>query len=108
MGLQASRNFAQLKAILKVTILYALTAPLTRALLALLICRSFGLPLGETILLMVLAASGSYIAVPAVLHQALPEVNPGLYMGMSLGVTFPLNIMISIPLYTYIAQRFMA
>jgi hypothetical protein len=106
MGLQASRNFSQLKGVPKVTILYALVAPLTHALFALAICRSFDLQLGETILLMVLAASASYIAVPAVLRQALPEVNPGLYMGMSLGITFPLNIIIGIPLYTYIARQF--
>jgi hypothetical protein len=108
MGLQASRNIVQLKAVPKVTILYAFAAPLTHALFALLICWSFDVGLGETILLMVLAASASYIAVPAVLRQALPEVNPALYMGMSLGITFPLNIIIGIPLYTYIAQQFMA
>ena len=53
---------------------------------------------------MVLAASASYIAVPAVLRHALPEVNPALYMGMSLGITFPFNIILGIPLYTYLAQ----
>jgi hypothetical protein len=53
---------------------------------------------------MVLASSASYIAVPAVLRQALPEVSPALYMGMSLGLTFPLNIIFGIPLYTYLAQ----
>ena len=59
---------------------------------------------GDTILFMALAASASYIAVPAVLRHALPEVNPALYMGMSLGVTFPLNIILGIPLYTWIAK----
>jgi hypothetical protein len=53
---------------------------------------------------MVLAASASYIAVPAVLRHALPEVNPGLYMGMSLGITFPFNIILGIPLYTILAK----
>jgi hypothetical protein len=38
------------------------------------------------------------------LRQALPEVSPALYMGMSLGLTFPLNIIFGIPLYTYVAQ----
>jgi hypothetical protein len=54
--------------------------------------------------LIVLAASASYIAVPAVLRQALPEVSPALYMGMSLGITFPLNIIFGIPFYTFLAQ----
>jgi len=62
--------------------------------------------LGETILLMVLSASASYIAVPAALKYALPQANPSLYFGMSLGLTFPINIIIGIPLYTFIAKLF--
>jgi len=62
--------------------------------------------LGETILLMILSASASYIAVPAALKYALPQANPSLYFGMSLGLTFPINIIIGIPLYTYIAKLF--
>jgi hypothetical protein len=65
-----------------------------------------GLALGDTILLMVLAASASYIAVPAVLRHALPEVNPALCMSMSLGITFPLNIIFGIPLYAFVATLF--
>jgi hypothetical protein len=66
------------------------------------------LPQGDTILLMVLAASASYIAVPAVLRYALPEANPSLYFSLSLGVTFPLNILFGIPLYAECAQRFLS
>ncbi len=44
--------------------------------------------------------SASYIVVPAVLRYAIPEANPSLYFGLSLGVTFPLNILLGIPLYT--------
>ena len=53
---------------------------------------------------MVLAASASNIAVPAVLRYAIPEANPSLYFGLSLGVTFPLNILIGIPTYAQIAE----
>ena len=63
-----------------------------------------GLPAGETALLMTLAASASYIAVPAVVRFAIPEANPSLYVGLSLGVTFPLNILVGIPLYAQVAQ----
>ena len=52
-----------------------------------------------------LAASASYIAVPAVIRHAIPEANPSLYFGMSLGLTFPFNILVGIPLYASIAQR---
>ncbi|MEY3415741.1 MAG: hypothetical protein RLZZ418_986, partial [Pseudomonadota bacterium] len=73
---------------------------------ALIICKIAGVDLGETILLMILSASASYIAVPAALKYALPQANPSLYFGMSLGLTFPINIIIGIPLYTFIAKLF--
>ena len=107
MGLMAARNFEGLKGKPPITVLYAIGSPLFHALLALLLCKLIGLPLGNTILLMVLASSASYIAVPAVLRHALPEVNPALYMGMSLGITFPFNIILGIPIYSAIAKYFM-
>jgi hypothetical protein len=107
MGLMAARNFEGLKGKPPITVLYAIGSPLFHALLALLLCKLIGLPLGNTILLMVLASSASYIAVPAVLRHAMPEVNPALYMGMSLGITFPFNIILGIPIYSAIAKYFM-
>jgi len=107
MGLMAARNFSGLKGKPPITLLYAIGSPLCHALLALALCKLIGLPLGNTILLMVLASSASYIAVPAVLRHALPEVNPALYMGMSLGITFPFNIILGIPIYSAIAKYFM-
>jgi hypothetical protein len=104
MGLMVAKNFAGLKGKPPITMFYAIIAPLVHATIALGLCKLVGLSLGDTILFMVLAASASYIAVPAVLRHALPEVNPALYMGMSLGVTFPLNIILGIPLYTSIAK----
>ena len=59
------------------------------------LARDFGL---------VLAASASYIAVPAVVRYAIPEAQPSLYVSLSLGVTFPLNIVLGIPLYTQVVQ----
>jgi hypothetical protein len=106
MGLMAAKNFGGLKGKPPITLIYALGAPLVHALLALGLSQLVGLQLGDTVLLMVLAASASYIAVPAVLRHALPEVNPALYMGMSLGITFPFNIILGIPLYIFIAKMF--
>jgi hypothetical protein len=103
MGLMAAKNFEGLKGKPTIILLYAIGAPLVHASIALVLCKLFGLPLGDTVLLMVLPASASYIAVPAVLRHALPEVNPALYMGMSLGITFPFNIILGIPLYAYVA-----
>ena len=104
MGLMAAKNFDGLKGKPPITLFYAIGAPLVHASIALGLCKLLGLPLGDTVLLMVLGASASYIAVPAVLRHALPEVNPALYMGMSLGITFPFNIILGIPLYVYIAR----
>ena len=65
--------------------------------------RGLGLDPGNALLFVVLCASASYIAVPAVLRYAIPEANPSLYFGLSLGVTFPLNILFGIALYTQVA-----
>ena len=104
MGLIAARNIYELRNKPIITYIYALVAPFIHALIALFIAKMTNLDLGDAILLMVLAASASFIAVPAVLKEALPEVSPALYMGMSLGINFPLNIIFGIPLYTFIAQ----
>ena len=106
MGLMVAKNFKQVLNKPIYVLVYGIFAPPVHALLALIICKIAGVGLGETILLMVLSASASYIAVPAALKYALPQANPSLYFGMSLGLTFPINIIIGIPLYTFIAKLF--
>ena len=106
MGLVAARSIGELKGKPPITLVYAFIAPPLHALISLGLCHLFHVPLGDTILLMILAASASYIAVPAVLRHAMPEVNPALYMGTSLGITFPLNIILGIPVYSAIANYF--
>lgn len=107
MGLLASRNMAELRGKSFGLVIYAVLAPLVHAGVALLLSRGAGLSAGDTTLLMVLAASASYIAVPAVIRHAIPEANPSIYFGMSLGLTFPFNILIGIPLYHAAAEHFM-
>jgi hypothetical protein len=103
MGLLTARSFSQLRGKSPWLLAYALVGPLVHATLALGLCSLLNIPTGDTILLMVLAASASYIAVPAVMRHAVPEANASLYFGLSLGITFPLNILFGIPLYTYVA-----
>ena len=105
MGLLAARNMGKLKGQSVWLLVYAIAGPLVHAGIALLLSWSLGLSAGNGVLLMVLAASASYIAVPAVIRHAIPEANPTLYFGMSLGLTFPLNILVGIPLYVQLAQR---
>jgi hypothetical protein len=106
MGLVAARSIGELKGKPPITFLYGFIAPPVHAMVALGLCLIFGVALGDTVLLMILAASASYIAVPAVLRHAMPEVNPALYMGTSLGITFPLNIIVGIPVYIWLASYF--
>jgi hypothetical protein len=107
MGLMAARNLPQVKGKSPALIAYAIIGPILHASMALGLAFILNLPAGDGALLMVLAASASYIAVPAVLKFALPEANPSLYFGLSLGVTFPLNILFGIPAYVSIAQSFL-
>ena len=104
MGLMTARNLPQLRGQSPWLMAYAVLGPLTHATLALGLARLCGVALGDTILLMVLAASASYIAVPAVVRHAIPEANPSLYFSLSLGITFPLNILFGIPLYSHVAH----
>mgnify|MGYP000264091086 CR=1 FL=1 len=104
MGLMAARNLPQVRGKSPVLVAYAVVGPMVHAALALALAYALQLSAGDGALLMVLAASASYIAVPAVLRYALPESNPSLYFGLSLGVTFPLNILFGIPVYASIAK----
>lgn len=105
MGLVAARSMAGLKQASPWLLSYALLAPMVHAGAALLLCVAFGISPGDGALLMALAASASYIAVPAALRYAIPEANLSLLIGMSLGLTFPFNILVGIPAYTHIASR---
>jgi hypothetical protein len=69
------------------------------------LAKTLGLSLGDAFLLTVLAASASYIVVPAVVRYAIPEANPSLYFSMSLAITFPFNILFGLPLYLWVIER---
>lgn len=104
MGLLAARNAGGLKGKSPWIFMYAIVAPLVHASIALGFAWLFGVGLGNATLLMVLAASASYIAVPAAIRYAIPEANPSLYIGMSLALTFPFNLIFGIPLYAWAAS----
>ena len=104
MGLLTARNLSSLKIASAPLIGYAIVGPLFHAALALALSQLLGLNAGDTALLMVLSASASYIAAPAAVRLALPAANPGYYLTASLGITFPFNLIIGIPLYLGIAQ----
>jgi hypothetical protein len=103
MGLTVARNLGDARKAPPLLILYAVLAPLLHAAIALVFAMLLGLGAADAGLLMVLSASASYIVVPAVLRHAIPEANPALYCGLSLGITFPLNLLAGIPLYCWAA-----
>lgn len=104
MGLLTARSIPQVRGQSPLLIAYALVGPLVHACLALTLSWAIGLSVGDGALLTVLAASASYIAVPAVLRYAIPEASPSLYFALSLGVTFPVNILLGIPAYVAAAR----
>lgn len=99
MGLVAARRFRDLKKLGWTPVVLGLGIPLISATIGLLICRLLNLSTGDSLMFIVLCASGSYIAVPAAMRLAVPEANPSLYVPMALAITFPFNILIGIPLY---------
>jgi uncharacterized protein len=106
MGLVAGRGLKQARGALGLgTVCFAVVMPLVSAGLALPLALMLGLSVGGTALMMTLAASASYIAVPAAMRVALPEANPSIYLTLSLGVTFPFNLALGIPVYLALAQH---
>jgi hypothetical protein len=105
MGLIAGRGLRQSRGVLGLgAIAFAVLMPMVGATAGLSLALLIGLSTGGVLLMMVLAASASYIAVPAAMRVALPEANPAIYLTLSLGVTFPFNLTLGIPLYLAIAQ----
>ena len=105
MGLIAARRFREARALTVPVAALAILLPIANGTLGVVVGASLGLDAGTAAALGILAGSASYIAAPAVIRMALPEADPGLYLGMSLAVTFPFNILIGISLYSFIAQR---
>ena len=108
MGTRVAKRIGELTGKSKNLIVFALVTPIAGSLLSLLAAINFNLSVGNATLLMVLTASASYIAVPAVVKDAIPNANPAIYLGLSLGVTFPFNIIFGIPLYNELAKYFIS
>ena len=104
MGLNAGRSLIVNRRMLSPGIFaFGMLMPLVGALLAWGLGLAIGLQPGSLFLLMVLSASASYIAVPAAMRIALPKAEAGVYLTLSLGVTFPFNLTLGLPLYLWLA-----
>ena len=104
MGLSAGRGLRQgWRQRSVMTVGFGLYMPLVSACIAAAFAYALNMPAGDAALLITLTASASYIAVPAAMRLALPEAKPSIYLTLSLGVTFPFNVTIGIPIYIYLA-----
>lgn len=105
MGLVAGRGVREGgKALTLPVIAFAVVMPLLSAGVAAAIAPLTGLSAGGIAVLITLAASASYIAVPAAMRLALPHANPAIPLSLSLGITFPFNLVFGIPLYIAVGQ----
>jgi hypothetical protein len=104
MGLVAGGRIGDLKRAGPFLLAFGIGAPLALGALGALVGQAIGLSIGGTALLATLAASASYIAAPTAMRIAVPEANPALSIGVALGITFPFNIFVGIPLYLQYAR----
>lgn len=105
MGLLAGRELRKDRKLLSPGLVaFGILMPLISALLTLPVVIALGLDAGSAAIFLTLSASASYIAVPAAMRLALPEARPAVYLTASLGVTFPFNLVVGIPIYMALGQ----
>lgn len=104
LGLVAGSRLGELKRYGLGLIVFALAAPLGLAVLGALAAKLAGLSTGGMAIMATLAASASYIAAPTAMRIAVPQANAALSITAALGLTFPFNVVLGIPLYLKLAQ----
>jgi hypothetical protein len=105
MGMVTSRRFAAFRKYGWFATLFALLTPLINGSAVAVLSGFVTQEVGNRLIFAILAASASYIAVPAAMRLVAPKSDPGLYIPMALGITFPINISIGLPLYFSIIQN---
>ena len=105
MGVAAAQRLAGLKERAPSLLAFGLLMPLIGGALGVVFGHLAGLGVGGSAVLGALGASASYIAAPATARAAIPTANPALYLTASLGITFPFNVLLGVPLYTALAQK---
>ncbi|MCI5059150.1 MAG: sodium-dependent bicarbonate transport family permease [Flavobacteriales bacterium] len=106
MGIESGKRLKSLKASKFYAFGLALLFPLFNGTLVAILTKMFIQSPGDRFLFAILAASASYIAVPAAMRIAAPKANPGIYITMALAITFPLNITLGFPVYYSLIEYF--
>jgi hypothetical protein len=104
LGYLAGFNFSEVRKVGKPLIVFGLLFPLIIGVLGVFAGTAIGMSIGGSTILGVLCASASYIAAPAAVHVALPKANATIALMSSIGVTFPFNLIIGIPVYFKVAE----
>jgi hypothetical protein len=105
LGLVAGSRLGEVRRFGVVVLAVGVVVPPVLAVLGAAVGLALGLSTGGVALMATLAASASYIAAPTAMRIAVPEANAGLSITVALGIAFPFNLVIGIPLYLELAQR---
>jgi uncharacterized protein len=105
LGLVAGAQLPEVKRYGMRLLAVGIVSPLVLSLLGVALGKALGLSTGGIAILATLAASASYIAAPTAMRMAVPQGNAGLSIAAALGISFPFNIVVGVPLYTWLAQK---
>lgn len=105
LGIVAASRLADLRASGWFLLAFGVVVPLVHGVVAVTVAGLVGMSVGGAAVLGAMVASASYIAAPAAVRIAVPEASPSIYLGASLGITFPFNLAIGIPIYLEVAGR---
>lgn len=106
MGMQTAKRFSSFRHAGKMLMVCGILFPLVFGSITAIASGLLGAEIGDRFLLSVLSASASYIAVPASMKIAVPQADPGIYVPMAIGITFPFNISFGLPIYYYLITNF--
>ena len=98
MGIIAGQRLGDIKKVGVFLIAFSIIMPTFNGIIGVLVATAMGLSLGGAVMFGLLLASASFIAAPAVLRHAIPQANPSLYITSALGITFPYNIIVLLPI----------
>jgi hypothetical protein len=105
LGMEAARRMKAFKKVGVTLVAFGVVMPIIGAVLGIFVGSTLlNFSVGGTFLVAILAASASYIAVPPAMRMGVPEANPSYYLTLALGVTFPFNVLVGIPLYYAMTQ----
>lgn len=107
LGIISARRINDIKKVGRFLFAYGILFSIFNGMVALVISKILDFSKGDTLLFISLCISASYTAVPAVMRLSVPEANPGIYVTVPLAITLPFNLIIGIPMYFFLIEKFM-